>query len=41
MHLEVSLKLVRTVLRKDLGMGLRVAKKVPIQSNLERNLVLR
>ena len=41
MNLEVDLKLVRTVLRKDLGMGYRMAKKVPIQCNLERTLVLR
>ena len=41
MGLEVSTKLVRTVMRKELGMGYRMAKKVPVQSNLERNLVLR
>ena len=41
MGLEVSIQLVRTVMRKDLGMGYRMAKKVPVQSNLERNLVLR
>ena len=28
-------------MRKDLNMGYRMAKKVPIQSNLERTLVLR
>ena len=41
MNLEVNLKFVRSVMRKDLGMGYRLAKKVPIQSNLERTLVLR
>ena len=41
MNLEVNLKLVRSVMRKDLSMGYRLAKKVPIQSNLERTMVLR
>jgi len=41
MHLDVNTKLVCSVMRKDLGMGYRMAKKVPIQSNLERQLVLR
>jgi len=41
MNLQVNLKLVRSVMRKDLNMGYRLAKKVPIQSNLERTLVLR
>ena len=39
--LEVDLKLVRNVMRKDLAMGYRLAKNVPIQSNTERCLVLR
>ena len=39
--LEVNLKLVRNVMRKDLAMGYRLAKNVPIQSNTERCLVLR
>ena len=38
---EVSLKLVRNVMRKDLSMGYRLAKNVPIQGNTERCLVLR
>ena len=39
--LEVQHSEVRSVLRDDLGLGYRIAKKVPIQSNLERCLVLR
>ncbi len=39
--LEVKHDEVRSVLRKDLGLGYRIAKKVPIQSNTERCLVLR
>ena len=39
--LEVSTKLVRQVFRKELKMGYRLAKTVPVQSNLERALVLR
>ena len=34
--LEVKHEEVRSVLRKDLGLGYRIAKKVPIQSNTER-----
>ena len=40
-EIEVSLKFVRQVMRKDLGMGYRLAKMVPIQGNSERCLVLR
>ena len=32
---------VRQVLRKDMHMGYRFAKEVPVQCNTERNLVLR
>ncbi len=39
--LEVKHEEVRSVLRADLGLGYRIAKKVPIQSNSERCLVLR
>ncbi len=39
--LEVRHEEVRSVLRNDLGLGYRIAKKVPIQSNSERCLVLR
>ena len=39
--LDVSKNLVSQVLRKDLGLGYRLAKTVPIQSNDERCLVLR
>ena len=39
--LEVKHSEVRSVLRKDLGLGYRIARKIPIQSNSERCLVLR
>ena len=39
--MEVNTELVRHMFRKELGMGYRLAKGVPIQSNLERALVLR
>ena len=40
-ELEVGIGLVRQVMRKDLSMGYRLAKTVPIQGNSERCLVLR
>ena len=40
-ELEVGLRFVQKVMRKDLSMGYRLAKTVPIQSNSERCLVLR
>ena len=39
--LEVTQQLVQKVMRKDLHMGYRLAKTVPIQANSERCLVLR
>ena len=39
--LKVKHSEVRSVLRKDLGLGYRIARKIPIQSNSERCLVLR
>ena len=39
--LEANHSLVNKVLRKDMGLGFRLAKTVPIQVNLERSLVLR
>ena len=39
--LEVGVELVHQVMRKDLKMGYRFAKTVPIQGNVERCLVLR
>ena len=39
--LEVKHSEVRSVLRTDLGLGYRMVKKVPVQSNSERCLVLR
>ena len=41
LELEVGLRFVQKVMRKDLSMGYRLAKSVPIQCNLERCLVLR
>ena len=40
-ELEVDDLLVRRVMRKELKMGYRLAKQVPMQSNSERCLVLR
>ena len=37
----MSLKLTREVMRKDLAMGYRLAKSVPVQGNTARCLVLR
>ena len=37
----VGLDLVQQVMRKDLKMGYRLAKTIPVQSNSERCLVLR
>ena len=39
--LEVSAQLVSRVMRKDLHLGYRLAKTVPVQCNTERCLVLR
>ena len=39
--LEVKHSEVRSMLRNDLGLGYRIVKKIPIQSNSERCLVLR
>ena len=39
--LKVKHSEVRSVLRKDLGLDYRIARKIPIQSNSERCLVLR
>ena len=39
--LDVDKGLVSQVLRKDMGLGYRLGKTVPIQSNDERCLVLR
>ena len=39
--LQVSSKLVSQVMRKDMRMGYRLARTVPLQSNSERCLVLR
>ena len=41
MGLEVADSLVRQVMRKELRLGYRLAKTVPVQSNSERCLVLR
>ena len=39
--IEVTRKFVTNMMRKELRMGYRLAKQVPIQSNNERCLVLR
>ena len=39
--LDVKHHEVRSVLRNDLGLGYRIVRKVPIQANSERCLVLR
>ena len=39
--MEVTQKTVRQVMRKDLHMGYRLARTVPVQGNSERCLVLR
>ena len=38
---EMSEKLIRRVMKKELRMGYRLAKTVPVQGNSERCLVLR
>ena len=40
-HVDLSVPKVGSVLKSELGLGYRVAKKVPIQVNSERCLVLR
>ena len=40
-NMEVNKKMVRQVFRKDMHLGYRVARTVPVQSNAERCLVLR
>jgi len=37
----VTISQVKTIMKDELGLGYRVAKKVPIQANMERCLVLR
>ena len=39
--LEVNVLQVRQVLKDELGLGYRMSKKVPVQCNTERCLVLR
>ena len=40
-HINVSIQQVRDIMREELGLGYRLSKKVPIQGNSERCLVLR
>ena len=40
-NVELSLPKVRGILKTELGLGYRMAKKVPVQCNSERCLVLR
>ena len=37
-HVDLSLPKIHTVLKNELGLGYRMAKKVPIKSNFERFL---
>ena len=39
--IEVEIERVRAVLKDELGLGYRMAKKIPVQCNTERCLVLR
>ena len=39
--MDVSIKQIRKIFHKDLRMGYRIAKTLPVQSNTERALVLR
>jgi len=40
-NLEVTIDKVKTVMKDELGLGYRIAKKVPVQANEMRCLVLR
>ena len=39
--IEATIVQVRTIMKDELGLGYRIARKVPIQANMERCLVLR
>ena len=39
--IEVSISQVKTIMKDNLGLGYRIARKIPIQANMERCLVLR
>jgi transposase len=39
--IEVTISQVKTIMKDDLGLGYRVARKIPVQANTERCLVLR
>ena len=40
-HLSLSVMQVKTIMKDDLGLGYRLTRKVPVQGNSERCLVLR
>ena len=40
-NLSLSVVQVRTIMKDDLGLGYRMSRKVPVQGNSERCLVLR
>ena len=39
--IEVTIKQVKTIMTDELGLGYRLARKVPVQANEARCLVLR
>ena len=39
--IEATISQVKTIMKDELGLGYRIARKVPIQANQERCLVLR
>ena len=39
--IEVTIEQVRTIMKDELGLGYRMARKIPVQANHKRCLVLR
>ena len=39
--IDVELQRIRTIMKKDLGLTYRITRKIPIQANSQRCLVLR
>jgi len=39
--MDVTVQEVKTIMKDELGLGYRIAKKVPVQANTIRCLVLR
>ena len=38
---EITLEQVKTIMKDELGLGYRLTRRIPVQSNSERCLVLR